>query len=113
VHALIIEDEPVIAMMIEDILRENGYTTFGFAASAPEAVEAARTRCPDLITSDVALKPGNGIDAVEEICSAGARPAIFVTSDDAEVRRRLPGHPVLRKPFLAADLNAAIRSFFD
>ncbi|MEA1015610.1 response regulator [Sphingomonas sp. LY54] len=112
-HALIIEDEPVIAMMIEEILRENGYTSFGFAVSAAEAVEVARAHCPDLITSDVALKPGNGIDAIVEICGTKALPVIFVTSNDAEVRRRLPRHLVVRKPFLAADLNAAIRSFSD
>jgi CheY-like chemotaxis protein len=63
-HALIIEDEPLIAMLIEDILRTCGYSSFAFAATVDDAVAAATSRCPDLITSDVELKPGNGIDAI-------------------------------------------------
>jgi CheY-like chemotaxis protein len=107
-HALIIEDEPFIAMTIEEILRQRGFTSFAFAGSADEAVAAARTRCPDLVTADVALKPGNGIDAIEAICGRSPVPVIFVTSSAAEVEARLPDHPVVRKPFLSADLILAV-----
>ncbi len=37
-HALIIEDEALVAMAIEDILRDNGYTSFDFAVSVPDAL---------------------------------------------------------------------------
>lgn len=40
-HALIIEDEPLIAMAIEDALRGCGFTSFQTAASSDEAVTAA------------------------------------------------------------------------
>lgn len=66
-HALIIDDEPFTAMSIEDALRTRGFTSFDFAGSASEAIVAARLRCPDLITSEVQLAPGCGIDALEEI----------------------------------------------
>jgi CheY-like chemotaxis protein len=46
-HALIVEDEPLIAMEIEDILRDNGYSSFAFAVSAQEAIDAVASRCPD------------------------------------------------------------------
>jgi DNA-binding response OmpR family regulator len=107
-HALIIEDEPLIAMEIEDILRDIGYTSFAFAVSAREATDAAASRCPDLITSDVQLKPGNGMDAVEEICGSSAIPVIFITGNPGDVRERLPRYHVLRKPFGVADLEAAV-----
>ena len=109
-HALIIEDEPLIAMEIENALREKGYTSFSYAGSAAEAVAAARSQCPDLITSDVALKPGNGIDAVQEICCRERIPVIFLTSRPAEVEHRLPDHPVLCKPFSTRALLDAIES---
>ena len=63
-HVLIIEDEPLIAMSIEDALRDCGCASFDFAANVAEAVAAAKMRCPDLITADVQLAPGCGIDAV-------------------------------------------------
>jgi DNA-binding response OmpR family regulator len=107
-HALIIEDEPLIAMEIEDILRSHGYTSIDFAVSAAEAVAAAATRCPDLITSDVQLNPGSGLDAVEEICRGSPIPVIFITCNTADVCARLPQYPALRKPFRAASLEAAL-----
>jgi CheY-like chemotaxis protein len=95
-------------MEIEDILRSHGYTSIDFAVSAAEAVAAAASRCPDLITSDVQLNPGSGLDAVEEICRASAVPVIFITCNTADVRARLPQYPALRKPFRAASLEAAL-----
>jgi ActR/RegA family two-component response regulator len=55
---LIIEDDDLIAMTIEQVLRECGFTLFHFAVSVEEAVAAAREMCPRLITADVELKPG-------------------------------------------------------
>ena len=67
-HALIIEDEALIAMAIEDALLTCGFTSFEVAASAQDAMAAAARKCPDLITADVELRPGSGIDAVQSIC---------------------------------------------
>ena len=66
-HALIIEDDQLIAMAIEDILSDLGFTSFDVATSLNEAVAAARKSCPRLITADVELNPGSGIDAVQMI----------------------------------------------
>lgn len=108
-HALIIEDEPLIAMAIEDVLRDEGYSSFDFAVSAEEAVAAATRRCPDLITADVQLAPGCGVEAVLSICSRGAIPVIFVTSTGAEVRVRCPQHIIVAKPFRPSHLADAVR----
>jgi len=107
-HALVVEDEPLIAMEIEDILRDIGYTSVAFAVSVQEAIDAAAVLCPDLITSDVKLNPGNGMDAIEEICRHSTIPVVFITGDPADVRKRLPQHHVVRKPFEVADLEAAV-----
>lgn len=108
-HALIIEDEPLIAMSIEDVLRTSGYTSFDFAICAEDAANAASSRCPDLITSDVMLKPGNGIDAIEAICAKSPIPVIFITSNPEQVHERLPAYAVVCKPFSEADVASAIR----
>lgn len=108
-HALIVEDEPLIAMEIEDVLRDNGYTSFAFAVSAREAIDSAGSCCPDLITSDVKLNPGNGIDAIEEICCRSPIRVIFITGNPGDVSDRLPLYTVLRKPFCVANLEAALR----
>jgi DNA-binding response OmpR family regulator len=108
-HALIIEDESLIAMAIEDALRGCGFTSFDCAVSAEEAVAAAELRCPDLITADVELRPGCGITTVQSICSERPVPVLFITGSPREVRIRMPGHALVEKPFSADHVRDAIK----
>jgi len=108
-HALIIEDETLIAMSIEDALRGCGFTSFDIAVSTDEAVAAAARKCPDLITADVELRPGCGITTVQSICSERPIPVLFITGSPGEVRIRMPGHLLVEKPFSAAHVMDATR----
>ena len=112
-HALIIEDESLIAMAIEDALRGCGFTTFDVAVSAEEAITAAARRCPDLITADVELRPGCGITAVQSICSGQPIPVLFITGRPGEVRTRMPGHALVEKPFIAKHVIDATKLTLD
>jgi CheY-like chemotaxis protein len=98
-HALIIEQDMWIILMIEDVLRDLGYTGFAHASSPEAAIAAATERCPDLITSDIRLGAGTGIEAVRQICSARAIPVVFVTATPWEVRRYDSSAIVVAKPF--------------
>jgi CheY-like chemotaxis protein len=108
-HALIIEDEALIAMAIEDALRGCGFTSFEVAVSASEAVAAAARKCPDLITADVELRPGCGITAVQSICSDQPIPVLFITGSPSQVRIRMPGHGLVEKPFSADHIMQATK----
>lgn len=107
-HALIIEQEALIILMIEDVLRDAGFRSFDFAWTVQDAVAAARRRCPDLITSDVRLGAGTGIEAVQDICSSRPLPVVFVTATAWEVRQRLTGAQIVQKPFSGGDLHQAV-----
>lgn len=107
-HVLIIEDEALLALLIEDYLRDHGYTSFDFAATEAAAVAAAKSRCPDLITSDVRLFEGCGISAVQEICSDQPIPVVFITATAWEVGYRAPGALVVEKPFTSTVLANAL-----
>lgn len=109
VHALIIEDETLIALTIEEILSDCGFTSFDVVSSSEEAVRAAAIRCPDLITADVELRLGSGIDAVNSICSGPPIPVIFITGSPSEVRIRMPKHPLIGKPFTNEAVITAVR----
>lgn len=98
-HVLIIEDEPLIAMSIEDALRDCDCISFDFATNIDQAVAAARRRCPDLITADVQLSPGCGIEAVEAICGSSPIPVIFITGTADDIEARRPGSVIVHKPF--------------
>jgi CheY-like chemotaxis protein len=107
-HALIIEDEPLIALLIEDHLRGIGYLSVDFAVTEAEAVAAARRRRPDLITSDVRLATGCGIAAVQAICGGRDIPVVFITASTQDVRMRVADAVVVAKPFVAGDLSRAL-----
>lgn len=107
-HALIIEDEPLIALLIEDRLRRLGYDSVDFAGTQAAALAAARRRRPDLITSDVRLAQGCGIDAVEAICGRRRIAVLFITATAIDVRNRIPGAHVIEKPFALAELDTIL-----
>lgn len=107
-HALIIEDEALIAMTIECVLRDIGFETFALAETEEDSVKAAAQRCPDLITSDVMLAIGNGIDAVRRICPDRGIPVVFITGSAEQVRGRDPQSIIVEKPFSAVNLIVGI-----
>lgn len=110
VHALIIEDEMLIAMTIEDTLRDLGFTSFDLAPSPQTAIDAAERHVPDLITSDVQLKPGCGIATVMTIIERRVVPVIFITGNVPDVMERLPECRALSKPFSASQLATAVHA---
>jgi CheY-like chemotaxis protein len=107
-HALIIEQDIWVILMIEDVLRDLGYTSFVSVASRDAAVAAATARCPDLITSDLRLNSGTGVDAVRQICSAKPIPVVYVTATPWEVRRADADAVVVPKPFGATALKEGV-----
>jgi DNA-binding response OmpR family regulator len=98
-HALIIEQDIWIRIMIEDVLRDLGYASFDSVTTLEAATSAADMRCPDLITSDVRLGTGTIIEAVRGICSAGPIPVVFITATPWEVRRIDRSAVIVPKPF--------------
>lgn len=108
---LIIEDEPIIALDIENIVAEMGHAVVGVADTHREAVAAAAEMRPDLILADIQLADGSsGVEAVEEIQKTSDVPVIFIT---AYPERLLTGDRVeplflLTKPFRPKSVEAAI-----
>jgi DNA-binding response OmpR family regulator len=107
-HALIIEPEALVALMIQGVLEENGFDSFAYATTAQEAVSAADRRCPDLIVADIDLREGCGIDTVQSICSAKPIPVIFASETLRDALARVPMAKAVRKPFGALALAAAV-----
>lgn len=107
-HALIIEDRPLIATMIEQELVECGFLTVRTAESQQAAIRMAEELCPDLITADDRLADGSGVAAVRYICRHQAVPVIFITGDRAEIERQVADAVILEKPFTHAEFRDAI-----
>ena len=110
-HALIIEDEILIAFEVEALLAEQGFTSFDIADCPEDALALALARRPDLITADYRIVGGTGVEAVEAIHRRlGAIPVIYVTGNSDLLLGREP--PVVGKPISPRRLaEACARAF--
>jgi CheY-like chemotaxis protein len=108
---LIIEDEPIISMDLEQIVRDLGHDVVATVATRDEAADATATQKPGLVLADIQLADGSsGIDAVKDIFTRFSVPVIFVT---AYPERLLTGERpeptfLITKPFLQSTVKAAI-----
>lgn len=78
---MIIEDEPLIAMDIEDMVKSLGHRVTGIARTRSEAVELFAKTQPKMVLADIQLADGSsGIDAVNDILKSSTIPVIFITA---------------------------------
>ncbi len=108
-HAFIIEDDYLIGQSLQDMLERLGFDRFSFARSEDAAVQGVGDRDIDLITADVRLLPGDGLQAVEAIRAKRRIPVVFITGYADELRDRAPGAIVVQKPLDDAELAEAVR----
>jgi len=115
---LIIEDEPMIAMDLETIVRDMGHGVTGIAVTRDEAVQSAQSRRPGLVLADIQLADdSSGIDAVRDILDEFSVPVIFITAFPERLLTGERPEPtfLITKPFQRATVKAAIAQalFFD
>jgi CheY-like chemotaxis protein/DNA-directed RNA polymerase specialized sigma24 family protein len=115
---LIIEDEPIIAMDIESIVRDLGHNVTGVAVTRDEAIAQARKAPPGLVLADIQLADdSSGIDAVKDILSEFSVPVIFITAFPERLLTGTRPEPtfLITKPFQRSTVKAAISQalFFD
>jgi DNA-directed RNA polymerase specialized sigma24 family protein/CheY-like chemotaxis protein len=117
-NVMIIEDEPLIALDIEDIVTSMGHRCVGVARTRSEAVKLAALHKPNLILSDVQLADNSsGIDAVQDILAKMSIPIIFITAFPERLLTGERPEPafLISKPFSAEMVKAVIAQalFFD
>ena len=97
-RVLLVEDEALVAMMIQETLKEFGYQVVGPLNTASEALAAAREGHFDAAVLDINLGDGL-VYTVAEILGVRGVPFIFVTGYDADsVDPRFSEVPILQKP---------------
>jgi CheY-like chemotaxis protein len=110
-HVLIIEDEPLIAMLIEMMVEDAGATSWEIAVTEEEAIAAAFAHHPDVITSDVNLLEGTGPNAVAAIhARLGVMPVIYVTATPDECHPISALSVVLSKPVQKSAFHRVFRT---
>ena len=113
-RVLIVEDEALIASLIEDFLLDLGCEVVGPAMHMKDAVELAREAAIDGATLDVNIV-GEKVYPVADILTERGLPFVFMTGYGAAgLRASDSGRPVLQKPHFIdhlVDIMAGWRSY--
>jgi CheY-like chemotaxis protein len=97
-RVLLIEDEALVAMMIQECLAEFGYQVLGPIGTASEAAARARDGQFEAAVLDINLGDG-AVYPIADLLAARGVPFVFVTGYDADsVEPRFRKIPVLQKP---------------
>lgn len=112
---LIVEDEKIVALDIENSLKELGYKITGKVSSGEEAIESAELKHPDLVLMDIHLKGKiDGISAANTIYKEHNVPVVYLTaySDQETLKYAKITEPFgyILKPFKERELHVVIET---
>lgn len=110
---LIVEDELIIALMVEQMIRNLGHEVINTVSSGEEAIEEALNSNPDLILMDIRLKGRiDGIEAMNEIRKKNDIPVVFITGNtDQMYQQRISNLEYLEfltKPITIKELSRSV-----
>ncbi len=112
-RVLIVEDETLVAMLIEEYLLELGCEVAFSASRVAKAIKGLQT-CPvDVAVLDVNVA-GESIARLAETLDERGIPFIFASGYGARgIDARWSGSPVLQKPFTGGDLRSALLALLE
>ena len=118
-RVLVVEDDPVIQLLVREVLREQGYDV-GTADDGAAGLAAVRRDPPALIVLDVMMPELNGYEVLEELRgdpSTAGIPVVLLTAlnSDEDVARGFAAgaNDYVRKPFQAEDLIARVSALLN
>jgi two-component system, response regulator PdtaR len=110
---LIVEDEPLVALFLADVIEEMGQTVIGSVTTPEAALLAAAEASPQIAIIDAHLgRQGDGIALASQLQALHETRIIFL-SGDASLSTNSAVHAlkplaVLQKPCLPSELEAAL-----
>jgi DNA-binding response OmpR family regulator len=109
---LVVEDEMLIAMVIEDAVHDSGGQVVGPAATLEKALKLVEEEEFDAAILDVTIRGGKVYPVAERLLKRGV-PFVFASGyGDWALPAELRDKPRLTKPFTAAALEEQIRLLY-
>ncbi len=111
-HILLVEDDPMLAAVIENGLGERGNSVVAASTVAAGRLRAMEKNC-DIIILDIGLPDGSGFDLCRDLRAAGLDTPILMLTARESVQDRVHGLEVgaddyLTKPFAFSELVARV-----
>jgi len=110
---LIVEDEPLISMMLEDFLESLGHNVVGTCESVEEALDHINRGGFDVAIIDVQLKDGKQAWPVADRLVEKGKPFVIATGGHVEPPpAKHAAAPVLSKPYTIESIEPALDRAF-
>jgi DNA-binding response OmpR family regulator len=107
---LLVEDQPLLALHITDLLALEGFEVLGPAHAVAPALALIAAAAPDAAFLDLDLGSGATSLPVAEALAAGGIPFAFLSGHGAEaLPKTMRDRPVITKPAMPEALLAALR----
>ena len=115
---VIIEDEPLIAMELEQLVGDLGHRVVQVARTRQQANAAIQKHRPGLVLADIQLADGSsGLDAINDVLKTFEVAVVFITAYPHRLLTGTRPEPtfLITKPFQADNVKAIISQalFFD
>lgn len=110
-NIMIIEDEPLTAAYLGELVSGLNHKVTGVARTHEEALQLVAGQKPDLILTDIQLADGSsGVDAVNDILGKFEVPVIFITGHPEILLTGAKPEPafLIAKPFNSETIKAVI-----
>lgn len=107
-RVLLVEDEMMIAMMLEDVLEDLGYEVAGIAATVDAALHLIHTQSFEVAILDLNLSGASSLPVAEVLAQQGC-PFILSTGYAAtSLPEKFAPYPTLQKPYELATLQTLL-----
>jgi DNA-binding NtrC family response regulator len=110
-RVLLVEDEAIVAHMVEDMLGELGAVVVGPVSTVAKALALAMAETFDAAVLDVNLR-GEMIDGVAALIEGRGVPMVLATGYGAAAQARRPGVEIIDKPYTRDRLERALERAF-
>jgi len=105
---LVVEDETLVAMLVEDTLLDAGARVIGPASSVAQALDLVERERPDVAVLDMNLA-GETSEPVADLLTRRGVPFVVASGYGASgIPARYAGVPVLAKPYAPEELTAVL-----
>ncbi|HEY7465153.1 MAG TPA: response regulator transcription factor [Dehalococcoidia bacterium] len=110
---LVVEDEAIVAEVVERFLQREGYETL-VVGDGRQALNAFGSFIPDLIVLDLMLPGVDGLEVCRQVRSRGVTPIIMLTARGEETDKvlglGLGADDYVTKPFSPRELAARVQA---
>jgi len=112
-HVLVVDDDPMVVDVMTRYLSLEGFCVTG-AGDGPSAVEAARSRLPDLVVLDLMLPGMAGLEVFRQLRMLGPVPVVMLSAlgeeEDKLTGLDLGADDYVTKPFSPREVTARVKA---